>query len=400
MARSLDSKNNLIIVAEPGDEIKYFGGLILKEVTHKWDIILITLDPVFEESSETLKRSFVCACSKLGVSNIQILGWPKMPYELCPIDELNIYLSDKKLYDEVYTYNLHDVSKLRQQISVVASTVYKKLYVTAMGGRSQKLIRLTKDEFEKKVNIINEYYSFRIARRKIEANDLRDIEAYQLIQANDLFMYYYENYHMPVYDQIDQNGNLASIPKSSKFYIRHLNSIGHNNPWNLKTSKYEQERYRMELEILRKIKFEKLIEIGACEGTFTTQLIHEYRDCEIVAYEPNLSYYRNLKLLLGKYIRIENKSIQQLDEECDVLFVSSLLYYSLPFPFNIFEKKIKYILLSHHKVYHEDIVDGIMRHNGYEVFAESNIGGKIEQMWNILDTKEGVNVKLWINSQK
>ena len=51
--------------------------------------------------------------------------------------------------------------------------------------------------------------------------------------------------------------------------------------------------------------------------------------------------------------------------------------------------------MSHHKLYHERVVDPILRSKGYEVHAEYDLEGKIEPMWDVLDTKEGTNIKVW-----
>ena len=62
---------------------------------------------------------------------------------------------------------------------------------------------------------------------------------------------------------------------------------------------------------------------------------------------------------------------------------------------NILNNLSKYIVLSHQKLYHEQIIDPIMTAKGYEIIYERDLCGRIEPMWNVFDIKEGTNIKIW-----
>lgn len=381
---------NLLVVAFPGDEVVYFGGLLLQTRKHTdWTIVVVLNNPI-EEEKEGIMPYFNNSCIFLGAKKVISLDLSEMQIPLYSIDMIVEKLQSISAFnfDNIFTYNVIEEVLERQITAVAVAKVFDKIHVRSMGGKSNLIIKLSEAELNKKINLINVNYGKRIARRKnIYGSEIKDIEAYQVFDSKDILKYYYENLSLPIYDFLEE-------PKLTTSIKREIFK-DNEDPWDLRKSLYESERYSMELKSLDYINWNKIIEAGACEGYFTKMILNKYPDREIIAMEPNPSFYITLKNNLPQ-IKTLNIGVQDLVETCDILFISSLMYYIIPFPQNIFSNNIKYILMSHNKLYHENVIDPIMRNNNFKIIYEADLPGKIEQMWNILDTKEGTNIKIWM----
>ena len=393
------NKKNLIIAAYSGDEVIYFGGLVLSSPSADWDLLICSVEETTEEYLCELEISIRNSCNMLGINRFETFNYPAQQIELFPYNLLKKLLQDKyKNYDNIYTYNIIEIDKFKQYICLVTTTIYPEINIRAMGGFANQIVTLDKNFFNKKLYIINNYYKFRIGRRlNINAFEIKNYEIFQRYKGFEIYSYYFEILNLPVYDFLDE-----IVPRSEQLILNQINLNYNNqhifeNPWEFTDSAYENERYMLELEVLKKIKWHSLVEIDACEGFFTKKIIECFPNNKITVYEPNSEFFKKISFNLGKKVHMENKSILELDPdlECDVLFISSVLYYIIPFPYNIFSANCKYIVLSHHKLYHEKVIDPLMKNNGFKIMMEFDLGGKIENLWNVQDIKEGTNIKVW-----
>ena len=381
---------NLLVIAYPGEEICLFSGL-MRHFKGEWTIISIINNPVFEETKESLLNAFKKSAKSIGVEVVHQLNFTEMQVNLYSIEKISQELSKYSDYDNVFTYSIVDPDPERQIVSVATAKAFNSIFTQAIGGITAINIKLTLDEFKRTLKILNDNYPARIMRRKkISSFEIKDYEAYQKYNSSDLIKYYYENFRLPIYDFSDSPEILPTLERERES----TGDINYSNPWDLKTSKYELERYNLELTALSQVKWSKLFEVGACEGFFTKLMIEKFKNKEIIASEPNKYFYNKLKKLDYK-IKTFNIGIEEIKIDCDVLFISSVLYYIVPFPLNILELNVEYIIMSHHKLYHEKVIDPIMRSYEFEVIYEADLLGKIENMWNVLDNKEGTNIKIW-----
>jgi len=383
--------DNLLVVVCPGDEASLFGGL-LQRIPADWKVISVLENPICEETRSEYLDNFRKSAMSLGAHTVEILQFSEMHLPLYSIDAIAARLTATGKFDQVYTYNIIEDNLERQITAVAVAKAFPRLYVRSMGGLSDLVIQLSSEEFMKKLNAVNAYYGKRIVRRKgISAFDFCDVESYQSYDARNLVKYYLENFMLPVFDFTDASQTTPTLVRDGF----DTDSLEYENPWDLRTSDYESARYAMELRSLHAVNWHKMVEIGACEGHFTKMVMEEFPDRDIVATEPNAAFYSRLHRNLGDRIRTVRRSVQQWDEPCDLLFISSLLYYVVPFPHNLLGNQTRYIAMSHHKPYHEQVVDPIMRAQGFAMVFEEDLPGSIEPMWNVLDTKEGTNVKIW-----
>ena len=158
-------KYRLLCVAHPDDETIFFGGLLQRENGQiPWLVVCVTSD-----GNNERKRQFLKACQTL---KVKYTGWWSFVdrYEQrLPIEELVLRLRELPEPFEVYTHGI--VGEYghphHQDVSFAVHKAFEdhsRVYSVGYNCLPEKLIQLTKGEFEKKAKIMTEIYGSETSR--------------------------------------------------------------------------------------------------------------------------------------------------------------------------------------------------------------------------------------------
>lgn len=384
--------DNLIVLSNPGDELQFFYGLISTESDQNWDVVYTYINGHDLKGNSSLKQLVINSCKELGIRKVFIFPTAKTFPPLYSISSVAESLKKLGCYDRIFTYSVVDEDLSKQSVSLSVLLAYDVVYTVGIGGVSDIIICLNIEQFQQKILRINLFYREQITKRKgFKSLNITDVERFQRYKSVDLLKYYYLNYRLDVFDFSDDiDLNMPTLPP--------LNTTN-TDPWELGTSDYEKERHDFELRILFQFEWSSLVEVGACEGFFTKKLIQSFPDKTIIATEPDTKYFVNLQKNVGDKITCLQCGINNVAEiDCDILFISSLMYYVKPFPFDILFGNYRYVIMSHNKFYHEKVLDQIMLSHGFKSIFQDDMWGMVEPMWGVLDIKEGTNIKVWVKN--
>lgn len=361
---------NLIVCRAPGDEVAAFGGLILAQPEARFDVIAVFAHPLQGEN-EHGQRILERACAELNVTQARLLPFAFID-ESQDVGLISEALGDLSGYARVYTHSVQDASRLAQYAAAATGAMCQQVWTLAGGGVVDETVTNAGAVFQRRLDILNRHYADLLREDHINPATLRNVDLFQRIDGASLFRYF--------------KGTLDW----------HANEFDYAHPWDLETSAYERMRYAAELETLSGLPWSRLIEVGACEGAFTQVLLERFPDRDIVAYEPDRHFYERLCRRVGARAKTRCADGEAAGTEpCDVLYLSSAIYYFWRLPYRMLAQRPRYVVASHAARYHRERLDPMLRAAGYVLKSERDVLARVEPIEGVLSTRYGTNIKVW-----
>lgn len=364
---------NLIVCEHPGEELISFGNLILNRKQEQFDIVSVFVHPTVSEYTAAKKIFFDC-CNELRIKRKTLFPLPYYKNTSITYETILSYMNSYPIndYDKVYTYSVQDGNKNKQLISSIVGSLTDTVWTLSNSGFMDEVIVSDLDMFSKRAEMISKYYSDLLINHHFAINGFCSVDTYQKNKGNRLYRYY--------------NGCLNW----------RINQFMYAHPWELESSSYEQKRYRLELEALKQIEWESIIEIGGCEGYFTQMIIETFPNKKVISIEPDRNFYHKLKKRIGDKAQTINTDLKAAAKcNVDVVFISNVLYYCSVPPMEVLQFDAKYFLVSHDLHYHEQVLDKIFLSKDYICIYENELAACIENMEGLSSVKYGTNIKIW-----
>lgn len=361
---------SLVVCRSPGDEVAAFGGLIMAKPEVRFDVVAVFGHPLCSDWEQG-RRILENACADLNVKNVRLLPFAHLdePLELGLITEA---LGDLSGYARVYTHSVQERSRLAQCTAAAVGASRDQVWTLAGGGMIDETVAYHGAVFQRRLDILNRHYADLLREEFIDPGGLRNVDLFQQMHGASLFRYF--------------KGTLDW----------RANEFDYAQPWDLETSEYERARYAAELEVLSELPWRRLVEIGACEGAFTHALVERFPDREVVAYEPDRHFYERLCKRVGARAQVRCADGEAAGAEaCDVLYLSSAIYYFWRLPYRMLATRPRYVVASHAQRYHRERLDPMMHACDYVLETERDVPARVEPVEGILATRYGTNIKVW-----
>ncbi len=380
---------NLIVVETPGCEVR-FSGLVQQHPEDDWTVVTIKSEMNGCPYGSALRSS----ANALGLGQVSSLGCPPLADDLLPVAFVAERLKGLGTFDSVYTHSF-TAGRWGECIAAVAAAIaFGDIWVASESGFPDEVVVLTAEQYQRKLSTTNSTYATLLRDREIGVGDLSPVETYRKVPAALVLRYYAEMARMPVYDPDDPWDNAVSPHERIRSFMT-VPEVSVSDPWFLASSRYEEERYQLELSVLARFPWRTLVEIGACVGTFTLRLLDRYPDRTITACEPYEPFARELEAGVKGRAQVLSIGANQTVPECDVLFASSCLYYIRPAPMTLLNGRASYFVLSHCRRYQKRILEPCMKAMGHELVSEDELPARVEESNGVLDVKEGTVVQVW-----
>lgn len=355
--------NRIIICGYAEDLLFKFGNLILSDFINEYSALLI-----YENHENECKK----ICSSLGIKQFQrleIMYSESLKETLFSICEK---LPNLSLYDDVYCYSVKDSIRRNAVIAAAVGSKCVHFWSLAVGGIVDDIVSSDAKSYSYLIKLINKYVPYSLVTSEISTIDIKNVLLLQKVSGLSQYRYF-----------------LSCIAWS-------LQTFDLGSPWELATSKYENNRHELELAVLSKLSWKKIVEIGACEGIFTQKLCKKFPNAKVLAIEPDNYFYAKLKELKYDNIRTIHADCSIVkDMEADVLFISNVLYYLSKIPDEIFKTKARYICVCHDIAFHKQVLDIEFINRGFVLIEDINMAPCLEPMEGIMCIKYGFNIKVW-----
>lgn len=355
--------NRIIICGYAEDLLFRFGNLLLSDLVNKYSTLLI-----YEKNEDICRK----ICNSLGIEQFQRLEISyseNIKETLCLISEK---LPDLSLYDDVYCYSTKD--NIKRNAVIAAATGSKCVYFwsLAVGGIVDDIVSSDAKSYSYLIELINKYVPYSLITGEISPLNIKNVLLLQKVSGLSQYRYF-----------------LSCIAWN-------LQAFNLGDPWELATSKYENNRHEMELAVLSRLTWKKIVEVGACEGVFTQKLCERFPNAKVLAIEPDDYFYAKLKDLKYDNIRTIHADCRVVkDIKVDVLFISNVLYYLSKIPHEIFETRARYICVCHDIAFHKQVLDIEFLKRGFVLAEDINLSPCLETMEGIMCIKYGFNIKVW-----
>jgi hypothetical protein len=358
----------LAVCAFPGDEITLFSNAILSE-GEDWSAILGSSDEIDGATPMEAFEQWRRACSDLGVRAVACLFLPRID---------NGYTADRlrelvrpfaSAYDEIFVPNVEDDSPLRRALSIALAQERDRVVMESAFG--EHVCTIDNAGFDLLVRVLNKHHASRMRVKRIDLRDLRGTRHYRVINGGDLARF------------------------AREFLSWDLADVNPRNPWDLAESEYERARYALELDVLQRLAWTSLTEVGACIGIFTEQLANRFSERTIRAYEPSEMLHAELAKRVGHRVEVVRGGADDLCGRSDLLFVSSVLYYLDHFPSRILDLPERWLVLSHLRSYHDETITPILRSAGWVCVSRDELPPRIEHFCTFPVLKDGTEVAVW-----
>lgn len=355
--------NRIIICGYAEDLLFRFGNLILANSNIEYFALLI-----YENNKDKCRE----ICNSLGIKQFQTL---EIKYSESLIDTLYLIcekLPNLLLYDHVYCFSVKDSIKRNAVIAAATGSKCMYFWSLAAGGIVDDIVSSNTRSYVYLLELINKYVPYSLLNREISPLDIRNVLMLQKVSGLSQYRYF-----------------LSCITWN-------LQAFDLGNPWELATSKYENNRHEMELAVLSRLPWKKIIEVGACEGVFTQKLCNRFPDAKVFAIEPDNFFYAKLKSLKCNNLKTIHADCSVVrDIDADVLFISNVLYYLSKIPEEIFKTRAKYICVCHDIAFHKQVLDNEFMSRGFIMIEDVNLAPCLETMEGIMCIKYGFNIKVW-----
>lgn len=381
----------LIVVDTPGCEVR-FSGLVQQHPEDDWTVVTIKS----ELSGCPYDSNLSSSAHTLGIGQASSLRCPPLADDLLPVAFVAERLKGLGAFDAVYTHSF-TAGRWGECIAAVAAAIaFGNIWVASDAGFPDEVVVLTAEQYQRKLSTANSAYATLLRDREISVGDLSPVETYRKVPAALVLRYFAEMARMPVYDPDDPWDNAIPPHERIRSFMT-VPQVSVSDPWFLASSKYEEERYQLELSVLDRFPWRTLVEVGACVGAFTLRLLDRYPDRTITACEPYEPFARELEASVKGRAQVLSIGANQAVPESDVLFASSCLYYIRPAPMTLLNGRAAHWVLSHCHRYQKRILEPCMKAMGHELVSEDELPARVEESYGVLDVKDGTVVQVWRN---
>lgn len=362
---------HLIVCRSPGDEAAVFGGLVLARPEQTFHAVAVFAHPLRQGHSEgeaVLRK----AAAELGIRHIRLLPFAHREGDAVPPEAIAELLPPLDDYERVYTHPVQDPDPLARRVAAAVGSRGKEVWTVAAGGEIDEIVQSPPAAFVRRLDILNRHYPDLLETDRILPRKLRTVDLFQRVDGASLYRYFrgYLSWHPGAFD--------------------------YSRPWDLETSPYEKERYDAELDVLSRLPWRTMIEVGACEGAFTERLIERFPDRRIVAWEPDPWFFRTLEGRVGGRVEVRRGDCEAAGgEECDLLFASSLIYYCPRLPYPMLETPARHVVVSHAPRYHREILDPAFLARGFVCTGRETVPPRLEPMEGLLEVRYGTEIAVW-----
>lgn len=363
--------SRLIVCRSPGDEAALFGGLLLSLPEGIFDVVAVfahPLRPSFVDGEKVLKGG----AAALGARSARLLPFAHREEDNVAPEALAEILPPFDRYDRVYTHPVQAPDPLARRVAAAVGSRGGEVWTIAAGGVVDEVVSLPREAFARRIAVLNGHYPDLLGAELIAPRDLRSVDLFQKVAGASLYRYYrgYLSWHPGAFD--------------------------YHRPWDLETSPYEKERYDAELEVLSRIPWRSMAEMGACEGAFTLRLLDRFPERRIVAWEPDPWFVQTLRSRVEGRAEVRQGDCERAGgEACDLLFASSLIYYCPHLPYRMLETSARYVVVSHAPRYHREILDPAFLARGFVCLGRETIPPRLEPMEGVLEVRYGTEIALW-----
>ena len=158
----IDKLYNLIIVAHPDDETIYFTGPLLQNRTYPWKVICVTNGNA-DGNGLSRQKDFQQACTKLNVESFEHWDYPDVFEQRLDVNKLINDLSKFNCVHLVYTHGVIGEygHPHHQDVSFAVHKAFckkTKVFSICHNNYPDEIIKLTKDEFDLKTDILTKIY--------------------------------------------------------------------------------------------------------------------------------------------------------------------------------------------------------------------------------------------------
>lgn len=357
--------------AWPGDEITLFGNAVLRAEA-EWHAVLVCADPVDGQTRHEAEECWRESCRALGILPVAALGYPRFRKDQPGVETLTAAISAHVGgYDGIYVPDIQGSSALRRNLCAATGALTNELWMEADTCGGGRVYAIAEAEFAHMIDTVNRCYPQRLRVGRLRVSHLRGARQYRLVRGADMVRF------------------------ARQFLNWEISGVSDDDPWDLESSAYEQDRYALELEVLKIFPWQSLVEVGGCIGSFTARLQQTFPERHIRVYEPNPHLYSRLHERLGGVVETVHGGAEDVRGECDVLFVSSVLYYLNEFPLRLLQIPRDRLVFSHLRQYHDTTLNPLLRSAGWECEARMELPPRIEQFCGISVRKDGTEAAVW-----
>lgn len=360
----------LVVCRAPGDELAEFGNLLLSRPPGEVDVVAVTahpLRPAHGEGEAVLRA----AARAAGVRQARLLPFAHLPQD--PIDSGVIAeaLGPLDGYQRVYTHSVQDPRPLCARVAAAVGARAQEVWTPAGGGAVEEILRCPATAFQRRLSLLSAHYTDLLEEEWIEPWRLRDTDLYQRHAGANLHRYF------------------------RVCVDWHMGEFAGGQPWALESSAYERRRHEAELAVLQLFPWQRLVEVAACEGAFTEKLCDAFPSRQVIACEPDPFFFASLERRLAGRAELRRADAEAAGElPCDVLFMSSAIYYLWKMPYRML-RNARHVVLSHAARYHRGQLDNVLLSQGFELAHRAAVPACVEPMEGILDVKYGTEIKVW-----
>ncbi|MFC1857778.1 hypothetical protein ACFL9U_07065 [Thermodesulfobacteriota bacterium] len=274
-------------------------------------------------------------------------------------------------YDRVYIPDVEDHSRLRGIVSFSVAKHSDVVWMATDSGVPTEYFVLDEKSHGFLVDVLNQHYRARLLFGKVNAHDLRGVRQYRLLPGKDVFRF------------------------AHQWLSFNTSNIKDDNPWDVETSVYDKQRHQVELDVLRRLEWTTMAELGGCVGTFSTRLVEAFPERSISIYEPNEHFVGILSNRLGDHVTVIRGGVDEICDSYDLVFASAVLYYFRRFPYRLLRFVRKYLVTSHIRSYHEEVIQPVLATAGWRVAFEAEMLPEIEVSCSIPMLKEDATIIAW-----
>jgi hypothetical protein len=361
---------DLLVCRAPGDELADFGGLLLSRPPGGLDLVAVAGHPLRPARAEG-ERVLQAAGRAAGVREARLLSFAHFAHD--PVDPALIAeaLGPLDGYRHIYTHSVQDPRPLCARIAAAVGSRAQEVWTVAGGGVVDQVIRSPAAQFARRMALLSEHYPDLLAEDLIAARELRDVLLLQRHAGDHLYRYF-------------------------RGYVEwHPGEFDYASPWALESSAYEERRYAAELEVLHRFPWQRLVEVGACEGAFTERIRAAFPERQVIAFEPDPWFFERLRRRVGESAETRRRDAEAAGAvPCDVLLFSSAIYYLWKMPYRML-RNARHVVVSHARRFHRDRLDNFFLAQGFETIHRAEVPACVEPMEGILEVKYGTEIRVW-----
>lgn len=366
---SQPSVASLIVVAHPEDVVRLFSTVA------PGASVVVVADA--REVDEFTRRELHAVGEALGARSTRLMA----------SSEVGPWLREQAARGavRVHTHSPQEDAPRHREVCLAVGRAVDRLRVPALGARPTAVTVLDDKAFHHKLGLLNALYRERPgnagAACTLPVRDGPGIEAFCDIHPADVV-------------------RALSLTKPELFDEL-------EDPWGFTHSTYERERYALTARLLGTLAREgraprSVMDVGACEGLMTEQLLALFPDARVHAVESEPGFVARLRARLGGDARVRVVEASALDVplEADLVLLAEVLYY-LPMPEGwalLGRLRARHLLTSYGGPFAGE-VHAALEARGWKTVAEDSLPARIEPIDGVssplLVRRAGTQVRLW-----